>query len=173
MGRHVRVQTDHKALKFMSSCVQSSARIARWLAFLQEFDLEIEHIPGNTNEVADSLSRNAAEEYSQAGVNSDKYLAFIIKPQPGEETHAWAEIFREAQNRSQTLSKEMQREPHMYKRREGLVRKIDLEGNERIVIPKEVAREITNRVHEFLLHFDTDKIISFIRSFLLSRIWSG
>ncbi|EFN70485.1 Retrovirus-related Pol polyprotein from transposon 17.6 [Camponotus floridanus] len=57
LGRQVRVNTDHRALKFLSACADDSSRIARWLAFLQEFDLEIEHIPGSTNIVADTLSR--------------------------------------------------------------------------------------------------------------------
>lgn len=57
MGRKVRVRTDHKALKFISACSVASQRIARWQAFLLEFDLEIQHIPGAINTSADVLSR--------------------------------------------------------------------------------------------------------------------
>ncbi|EFN81895.1 Uncharacterized protein F44E2.2 [Harpegnathos saltator] len=57
MGRPVRVKTDHRALKFISACAVASQRMARWLAFLQEFDLDINHIPGTANTTADALSR--------------------------------------------------------------------------------------------------------------------
>ena len=36
-----------------------NARQARWLAFLSEYDFEIQHIKGKENKVADALSRNA------------------------------------------------------------------------------------------------------------------
>lgn len=57
MGRRIRVQTDHRALKFISACSIASARMARWQAFLQEFDLEIQHVAGVNNTSADVLSR--------------------------------------------------------------------------------------------------------------------
>ena len=36
-----------------------NARQARWLAFLSEYDFEIQHIKGKENKVIDALSRNA------------------------------------------------------------------------------------------------------------------
>jgi len=51
------MHTDYKALKFLSACADDSFRIARWTAFLGEFDLEVCHIPGKENDVADTLSR--------------------------------------------------------------------------------------------------------------------
>ena len=35
-----------------------NARQARWLAFLSEYDFNINHIKGNENKVVDSLRRN-------------------------------------------------------------------------------------------------------------------
>ena len=35
-----------------------NARQARWLAFLSEYDFEIQHIKGKENKVVDALSRN-------------------------------------------------------------------------------------------------------------------
>ena len=35
-----------------------NARQARWIAFLSEYDFEIQHIKGKENKVADALSRN-------------------------------------------------------------------------------------------------------------------
>lgn len=58
LGRHMRVHTDHRPLKFLTSCVDDSSRIARWLVFLHEFDLEVHHILGRENTIADILSRD-------------------------------------------------------------------------------------------------------------------
>lgn len=49
LGRHVNM--DHRALKFITACADDSAGIARWMAFLNEFELEICHVPGVENQI--------------------------------------------------------------------------------------------------------------------------
>lgn len=44
LGRHIRVHTDHKALSFLQTCVYNNTRIVRWFSFLQEFELDIQHV---------------------------------------------------------------------------------------------------------------------------------
>jgi Integrase zinc binding domain/Integrase core domain/RNase H-like domain found in reverse transcriptase len=51
----VEVYTDHESLQWMTST--SKGKILRWLLFLRQFDLEIHHISGETNVMADWLSR--------------------------------------------------------------------------------------------------------------------
>ena len=51
--------TDNKGLKYILDQPNLNARQARWLAFLSEYDFEIQHIKGKENKVADALSRNA------------------------------------------------------------------------------------------------------------------
>ena len=51
--------TDNKGLKYLLDQPNLNARKARWLAFLSEYDFEIQHIKGKENKVADALSRNA------------------------------------------------------------------------------------------------------------------
>ena len=43
-----------------------NARQARWLAFLSEYDFEIQHIKGKENKVDDALSRNAKLNFTAA-----------------------------------------------------------------------------------------------------------
>ena len=43
-----------------------NARQARWLAFLSEYDSEIQHIKGKENKVVDALSRNAKLNFTAA-----------------------------------------------------------------------------------------------------------
>ena len=40
-----------------------SARQARWIAFLSEYDFEIKHIKGKENKVVDALRRNAVTSF--------------------------------------------------------------------------------------------------------------
>ena len=51
--------TDNKGLKYLLNQPNLNARQARWLAFLSEYDFEIQHIKGKENKVVDALSRNA------------------------------------------------------------------------------------------------------------------
>ena len=51
--------TDNKGLKYLLDQPNLNARQARWLAFLSEYDFEIQHIKGKENKVANALSRNA------------------------------------------------------------------------------------------------------------------
>ena len=50
--------TNNKGLKYMLDQPNLNKRKARWLAFLGEYDFEIQHIKGKENKVADAFSRN-------------------------------------------------------------------------------------------------------------------
>lgn len=52
---HFTIQTDHKNLQYLKAA--PSAKITRWKMAIQEFDFDLEYIPGPVNEVADALSR--------------------------------------------------------------------------------------------------------------------
>ena len=58
--------TDNKGLKYLLDQPNLNARQARWLAFLTEYDFEIQHIKGKENKVADALSRNARLNFAAA-----------------------------------------------------------------------------------------------------------
>jgi hypothetical protein len=56
-GKHFRILTDHKSLKHFQTQPTLNQREARWAEVLAEFDTEIIYAPGESNSVADSLSR--------------------------------------------------------------------------------------------------------------------
>ena len=58
--------TDNKGLKYLLDQPNLNARQARWIAFLSEYDFEIQHIKGKENKVVDALSRNARMNFAAA-----------------------------------------------------------------------------------------------------------
>ena len=58
--------TDNKGLKYLLDQPNLNARQARWLAFLSEYDFEIQHIKGKENKVVDALSRNVRLNFMAA-----------------------------------------------------------------------------------------------------------
>ena len=55
-GRHFQVRTDHKTLSYWNSD-NDTPKVYRWKQRLTEFDFDVVHEPGSTNNVADVLSR--------------------------------------------------------------------------------------------------------------------
>ncbi|KZS20857.1 Uncharacterized protein APZ42_012348 [Daphnia magna] len=56
-GRNFTVFTDNSALKWLYSKKDIDGKYARWILALQEFQIQIKHIKGHLNVVADALSR--------------------------------------------------------------------------------------------------------------------
>ena len=59
-GPRVHVLTDHCSLKYLSTQQTMSGRQHRWMAFLDQFDLDIAYLPGKLNAGTDALSRSPA-----------------------------------------------------------------------------------------------------------------
>lgn len=57
-GRHCVIECDHQALKPLFQKQLKGAIYERWLAILQQFDIEIKYKPASEMCVADALSRN-------------------------------------------------------------------------------------------------------------------
>ncbi|XP_069176776.1 uncharacterized protein [Procambarus clarkii] len=56
-GHPILVRTIHNPLKFLAQFRQKNLRLTRWSLHLQQYPLQIEHIKGVENVVADALSR--------------------------------------------------------------------------------------------------------------------
>ena len=57
-GYKLRVRTDHAALQWLATARFENSKLERWAMRLQEFDYEVEYLPGDQNVVADHLSRH-------------------------------------------------------------------------------------------------------------------
>jgi hypothetical protein len=56
-GRNISVATDNNALKWLFSKKEVQGKLARWITAIQDFQINIRHIKGKDNLVADALSR--------------------------------------------------------------------------------------------------------------------
>lgn len=67
----IRIVSDHQPLKWLLKQQVLSARVARWVDFMQQFSFSIEHRPGEQNAAADALSRRS--DYDDgASVRADR-----------------------------------------------------------------------------------------------------
>ena len=61
-GTAIEVKTDHNPITFLQKMKNSNQRLMRWAIALQDYNLEISHIRGKDNILADSLSRGPTDE---------------------------------------------------------------------------------------------------------------
>ena len=57
LGRKIKVVTDHANLKWLTSISPKQSKLAHWCISMAEFDFTIEHRPGSSLVVPDTLSR--------------------------------------------------------------------------------------------------------------------
>lgn len=56
-GRKFKILTDHKPLIYLFNLKDPTSRLTKFRLFLEEYDFEIEYVPGRNNAAADALSR--------------------------------------------------------------------------------------------------------------------
>lgn len=64
-GQHFILQTDNAALMWLHRHPKNLGRVGRWLLKLSKFDYEVQHIKGESNVIADALSRLYQDEDNQ------------------------------------------------------------------------------------------------------------
>jgi len=72
----IRVRTDHNSLQYFMTQPSLSARQARWLDKLADFDFKIEYVKGPTNAAADAFSRRPDHELRAGSVAALTLAAF-------------------------------------------------------------------------------------------------
>lgn len=78
-GRHCVVECDHQALKPLFLIQLKGAIYERWLAILQQFDIEIKYKPASEMCVTDALSRNPIfpSRLDSSPEEEDPYVPFV------------------------------------------------------------------------------------------------
>ena len=55
-GNKIHCWSDHKPLLWLNSLVKHSSRLAKWALLIQDYDIEMHHVPGS-RQIADALTR--------------------------------------------------------------------------------------------------------------------
>lgn len=85
-GQEVILRTDNAAVSWMKSLKNPTGQVARWLQFLETYNLKVTHRPGYQHRNADDLSRNPCkpckrqEENNQTSDDSsDERIILLIQ----------------------------------------------------------------------------------------------
>ena len=89
LGRRVIVVTDHKALEFFKTQKRLNNRQARWMEFLARFDINITYVKGETNLVADALSRYYENDVWDESHDISQYVNADARLDPTGEDLPW------------------------------------------------------------------------------------
>jgi RNase H-like domain found in reverse transcriptase len=89
LGRKICIVTDHKALEFFKTQWCLNSRQACWMEFLACFDFDIIYIRGETNLVADSLSRYHKSDCWDESYDTSQYVNTDAWLDPDGEELLW------------------------------------------------------------------------------------
>lgn len=141
-GRHFKVVSDHRPLRWLMSLKDPGSRLTRWTIKLSEYDFEVIHRPGKANSNADALSRIP-----------------IIKVGTTPE-----EVLRNQEDEDEI--REIKRTLEKYEKdSEGYVYYIDKRGRRRLVVPKQNRNDVMSAHHDtpFGGHQGVDRTIELIK----------
>ena len=189
-GSRVKVLTDHQALIFALTTRFTNERLNRWIMAIQSFDLEIKHIKGKENIVADLFSRYP-DEYTNARLKPDEIIIAGIKKL--EISKELRNIFKNLERyqedqlnikdiKDKILEKEECEERRVdckikncklckYAVKNNLVCKISSDKNYRIVVPDIYVDRLIREIHNVYGHIGSQKVVKLVEeAFYISNL---
>jgi hypothetical protein len=174
-GRKVILYTDNKAITFLQKCVITSNRVARWMTELQQFDLEIRHIKGINNHLADVLSRSPrglTDEETRQLTRPDQIMVHRIQTYEDKalkkELQTLATL-QEADEKLAVIRAKVTSLPSTdkdkYKLQEGVLycREGTTQHRWKAMLPAQLERKLFKYVHLSLGHVGVDKCVEEIK----------
>jgi hypothetical protein len=98
IGYRVHVVTDHQALEFFKMQLRLSSRQTRWMEYLSRFDFDIRYVKGNSNKVADTLSRYYEHDSWADVPELHDYINADVRLDPEHDDLPW-DRFREVKDK--------------------------------------------------------------------------
>ena len=153
LGHQITVYTDHRNLTHKNF---NTDRVMRWRLTIEEYSPELVYIKGETNVVADALSRLATKEEPLPNIEfiSDQF-GFDDKDLPDEMYPLKFQTLHDYQEKDQKLMKKLLEDSRytLTAFHGGENKEIDLiTRDEKIVIPEQLQRRVVEWYHTFLCH---------------------
>ena len=89
LSRKVTMVTDHKALEFFKTQRHLNNQQVHWIEFLVQFDFDITYVKGDTNLVADALSRYYESDNWDESQDAPQYVNMDAQLDPEGEDLPW------------------------------------------------------------------------------------
>lgn len=174
-GRKVILFTDNQAITFLQKCVITSNRVARWMMEIQQYDIEIRHIKGVQNYLADVLSRSPrglTEEETKSLTRPDQIM--VTKIQVYEDKTLRKElqklaILQDADERIAAIKGKVMSHSSTVKDRYNLQENVLYSRDDktqhrwRVLLPDNLESRIFKYVHLSLGHVGVDKCLEEIK----------
>ena len=142
-GAKIQILSDHLNLRYLDSA--QSQRCQRWRTYLQEFEIELKHIAGKNNVIADTLSRDASLACSAADTSAE----FPLDP----------EKIIKAQEACEDCRKEINLNPGKYEGNpaDGIPFRV-ANNNRPLLVPTSLREDILTWTHKMLGHPGRQKL---------------
>ena len=158
LGQRIKVYTDHKNLTYTNF---NTERVMRWQLIIEEYSPELIYLKGQTNIVADALSRLelATPEISNEDMHDMHYLAdnFGLEDDdlPEDVYPLQYKLIVKHQNQQKELFIKLNKQQdgfHLKSFCGGGKKRSLICRNEKIVIPKTLQRRVVTWYHDILCH---------------------
>jgi transposase InsO family protein len=158
LGQRIKVYTDHKNLTYTNF---NTERVMRWRLIIEEYSPELIYLKGQTNIVADALSRLelATPEISNEEMHDMHYLAdnFGLEDDdlPEDVYPLQYKLIATHQNKQKDLFIKLNKKQdgfHLKSFCGGGKKRTLICRNEKIIIPKTLQRRVVTWYHDILCH---------------------
>lgn len=178
LGTFFHIITDHAALTFMIKTPYHNSRLIRWSLFLQEYSFDIRHCSGRDNLVADYFSRimpdvylneHAADvivsvlaryrdELAESSNTTELMVGSINKIDIPELGHikSWQQKDQQIRDTIDEVNRKNLTEPYCV-RDDVLYYKKRNDKTWKLVVPKELRKNLIDEVHERMGHLGAYK----------------
>jgi len=168
LGYPTKILTDHQALVFLKQCKLLNARLTRWSIAIQEYNLEVIHVPGKENIGADTLTRYPQDERDDARDNTtqitiNKLILHTYSKELQQQFKQLNKLQREDIRINQIINRTYSKPDKYFTLVNNLLYAVGRDNRHRIMIPDIMKHQLTKETHIYLGHVGTFKVYNALK----------